>query len=77
VESLKHEDKLAVFAGRKEAMDWIADLAGRLAQDRRIFVFENLTLDDEKVHEVSAEQLSRIEVGSRTIVLIINSAMLK
>jgi hypothetical protein len=29
------------------------------------------------VHEVSAEQLSRIEVGSRTIVLIINSAMLK
>jgi cobalt-precorrin-7 (C5)-methyltransferase len=76
VESLKHEDKLAVFAGRREALDWIADLAGQLAQDRRIFVFENLTLDDEKVREVSAEQISGLNVGSRTLVLIINSAML-
>jgi len=77
LESLKCEDKLAVLAGRKEAVDWIADLAGLLGEDRRIFVCENLTLADEQVREVSAEQLSRLKVGSRAIVLIINSAMLE
>jgi precorrin-6y C5,15-methyltransferase (decarboxylating) CbiE subunit len=77
LESLKHEDKVAVLAGRREAVDWVADLAGMLGKDRRIFVCENLTLDDEKVREVYAERLSQLEVGSRTVVLIINSALLK
>jgi len=75
--SLRNEEKLAIFAGRKEAVKWIAGLAGALRKDRRIFVCQDLTLDDEQVSEVSAEELSRLEVGSRTVVLIIKSAMLE
>jgi len=77
LESLVNEDKLAIFAGRKEAVEWIAGLAGELREDRRIFVCQDLTLDDEQVSEVSAEELSGLEVGSRTVVLIIKSAILE
>lgn len=77
LECLRNEDKLAVYAGRREAVEWIAGLAGKIEGDRRIFVCQDLTLDSEKVLEVSAEQLAGLEVGSRTVVLIVNKAMLE
>lgn len=75
--SLRNEDKLAVLAGRQEAVEWIANLAVQLGKDRRIFVCQDLTLDNEQVLEVCADELSGLRVNSRTVVLIINGTMVK
>lgn len=68
---LEAVDKIAVLAGRLESMQWIARLASRLSAERRIVVLEDLTLDTERIREVSAQQLAEIDASSRTIVLLI------
>ena len=77
VASLEHEDKLAILAGRGEAMEWIKDLIRRLGKSRRIFVCQDLTLEDERVSEVSEAELAGLRVGSRTIVLIVKNALIQ
>jgi cobalt-precorrin-7 (C5)-methyltransferase len=77
VASLENEDKLAILAGRGEAMEWIKDLISRLGKSRRIFVCEDLTLEDERVSEVSEAELAGLRVGSRTIVLIVKNALIQ
>jgi cobalt-precorrin-7 (C5)-methyltransferase len=77
VESLENEDKLAILAGRGEAMEWIKDLISRLGKSRRIFICQDLTLEDERVSEVSEAELAGLRVGSRTIVLIVKNALIQ
>jgi len=69
--SLKKEGKIAIFAGRKEAVHWVADLAKAIGKGRRIYLCENLTLDDENVRQIEPADLEKVETSSRTIVLII------
>ena len=69
--SLKKEGKIAVFAGRKEAIYWITEMVKAIGKGRRIYLCENLTLDDEKVRQIEPADLEKVETSSRTIVLII------
>lgn len=74
---LRGAEKAAVFCGREGTLRWIADnLVGDAAADRRIFVMENLTLDNESVREVRPEDLSEMNVAARTIVLVIKRDVL-
>lgn len=68
---LKDRSKIAVLAGRSEALPWIAQLVNDLGGDRRIFVCEDLTLETERVQEVSPGELAGLRVSSRTVVLIL------
>jgi cobalt-precorrin-7 (C5)-methyltransferase len=70
-DSLRDEDKIAVLAGRPGAIQWIVNIAEELGRDRRIFVCEDLTLETEKIREIGLEDLTGMEAGSRTILLII------
>ncbi len=70
-------DKVAVLCGREGSTKWIADhlLTNRPA-DRRIFFCHNLTMDDEQVREVGADDLAMLDAAPSTIVLIIKGKVL-
>jgi len=75
--SLMTEGKIAVFAGRSEAIRWTAGLVKVLGEGRRIYLCENLTLKDEELRRVQPAELDEIEASSRTIVLIIKEELFK
>jgi cobalt-precorrin-7 (C5)-methyltransferase len=70
-------DKIAVLGGRESSLRWIGE---RLLPDqgnRRVFVCENLTLEDETVREIDPEDLSELVASPRTVVLIIERNVLE
>ena len=71
------EGKIAIFCGRKAAIEWTARLMEKLGPGRRAYLCENLTLEDEKIRQVQAEDLASIEASSRSIILIIKEDFLK
>ena len=73
--SLKKEGKIAIFAGRKEALDWITEVINAIGKGRRIYLCENLTLEDEKVRQIEPGVLEEVEPSSRTIVLMIREEL--
>lgn len=76
-DSLLRLDKVAVLLGREGSLQWVYDhIVENAPADRRIFVFENLTLDDESVREARREELRDLHVSSRTVVLIIKGELL-
>jgi cobalt-precorrin-7 (C5)-methyltransferase len=76
-DSLLRSDKIAVLLGREGSLRWVADhIVENAPADRRIFVFENLTLDDESIREARREALRDLHVSSRTVVLIIKGDLL-
>ncbi|MGC8658978.1 MAG: precorrin-6y C5,15-methyltransferase (decarboxylating) subunit CbiE [Desulfomonilaceae bacterium] len=75
-ESLAMESKIAILLGRSDSLKWIVSFLSRSPSSRRIFVFENLTLEDERVREVTQNQLPELEVSSRTVVLLIDNSLL-
>jgi precorrin-6y C5,15-methyltransferase (decarboxylating) CbiE subunit len=75
--SVGASDKIAVLAGRKAALEWLAAAVPELEGRRRIFVCEDLTLASEKVYETTAKELADVELSSRTIILIIKSEILE
>jgi cobalt-precorrin-7 (C5)-methyltransferase len=70
-------DKVAVLCGREGATKWIGDhLLRNQPRDRRIFVCQNLTMDNEQVREVNSADLSMLDAAPSTIVLIIKGKLL-
>jgi cobalt-precorrin-7 (C5)-methyltransferase len=70
-------DKVAVLCGRRGATKWIADhLLKDRSHDCRVFVCQNLTLEDEQVEEVDPRDLSTLDVAPSTVVLIIKGKVL-
>lgn len=68
-------NKIAVLAGSPAALRWIGALAAQLAP-RRILVCEDLTLPEERVTEVLAEDMIGLEASSRTVVLLVGPEVL-
>jgi precorrin-6B methylase 1 len=64
------------LGGQKTALAWIAGLIPELGEGRRVFLCEDLTLPDEKFREVRADELIKIPVSSRAIILIIQGELL-
>jgi len=75
-ETLRGDDKIAVLAGRKGAMSWIANLAGQIGRGRRIIVCEDLSLKSETVREVYAADVKELKTSPQTIVLFIKEDLL-
>jgi cobalt-precorrin-7 (C5)-methyltransferase len=71
---LAQAEKIAIFAGRAEAIQWVAHLVGTIGEGWTIYVCEDLTLEGEKIGEVKAEDLRNLVVSSRTIVLLVKKA---
>jgi precorrin-6y C5,15-methyltransferase (decarboxylating) CbiE subunit len=69
-------DSIAVLTGRKESAGWIAEMIQDLGDDRRVFICEDLTLPDERVREVSREQLAGLEIRSRAVVIIVKAGLM-
>jgi precorrin-6y C5,15-methyltransferase (decarboxylating) CbiE subunit len=69
-------DSIAVLTGRKESAAWIAEMIQDLADDRRVFICEDLTLPDERVREVSREELAGLEIRSRAVVIIVKASLM-
>jgi len=69
--SLRKEGKIAIFAGRREAIRWTGDMAEAIGKGRRIYLCENLCLVDEQVRQIEPTDLKRVDASSRSIILII------
>jgi precorrin-6y C5,15-methyltransferase (decarboxylating) CbiE subunit len=69
-------DKVAVLAGSSAALQWIGELAVKIAP-RRILVCEELTLSEETITEVQANELMSLEASPRTVVLLVRPEMLE
>ncbi len=76
-ESLLRSDKIAVLLGRAGSLRWVADhIVENAPADRRIFIFENLTMENESVRETRREELRALLVSSSTVVLVIKGDLL-
>ncbi|MFA6221592.1 MAG: precorrin-6y C5,15-methyltransferase (decarboxylating) subunit CbiE [Desulfomonilaceae bacterium] len=75
--SLAVEPKIAVLLGRLGSMKWLQEFLQMYPAPRRIFVFENLTLEDETVREVSCEKLEGLRVSSRSVVVMVHPDLLE
>ena len=76
-ESLLKSDKIAVLLGRAGSLRWVADhIVENAPADRRIFIFENLTMENESVRETRREELRDLRVSSSTVVLVIKGDLL-
>jgi precorrin-6y C5,15-methyltransferase (decarboxylating) CbiE subunit len=73
--SLAQAEKIAIFAGRAEAIQWATNLVRAIGKGYTIYVCENLTLEGEKIRQVKAEDLRNLAVSSRTIVLLVRKAL--
>jgi cobalt-precorrin-7 (C5)-methyltransferase len=69
-ESLADVDTLAILAGHAEAPAWIAGLCERLGAQRQLFLCENLTLENERVRELTPAELRKANVSSLAIVIV-------
>jgi cobalt-precorrin-7 (C5)-methyltransferase len=68
---LREAGKIAILGGRPDALAWTAGLIAELGGGRRVFCCENLTLPDEQVREVKADELAALPASTRAIILII------
>ena len=70
-ESLINEGKIAIFAGRSEAIRWVAGIVKAIGKRRRVYLCENLTLENEEISQVQPDDLEKMKASSRSIILII------
>jgi cobalt-precorrin-7 (C5)-methyltransferase len=68
-------DKIAILGGRDASIQWIAHRLLPTLEDRRVFVCENLTMNDEMVKEVPPGELSGLRVSPQTVVLIVKKSV--
>ncbi len=71
------ESKIAVLGGRENSIKWIVGLAKSLGEERELIVFENLSLQSEKITTVDIGELENMELSSLVIVLIIEKELLR
>ena len=76
VDELSHSEKIAIFGGTKDATAWVAGVAQALSPTHTLFVCENLTLADESVRELTAEELLAEELPSLTLMILVERHLL-
>ncbi len=74
-ELLAAAKKVAVLAGTDDALKWAARFA-RANGGKRIIVCENLSMEGERVHEMTPEELENYHAPSLTVLLIIDKECL-
>lgn len=63
--------KLAILSGRDDVVPWLRQLVARRGPRVILYACENLTLEDEKITEVSEHDLAGKAFASRCVFLII------
>lgn len=61
--------KIAVYAGKEDSFPWMVELARLLGSGYRVFLCANLTLPNETVREITADDL--LEEGHPTLSVVI------
>jgi cobalt-precorrin-7 (C5)-methyltransferase len=74
---LLKQDKIAILAGNVATTPWIAGVAERLADTHEVFVCQNLTLPEEQVRSVTADELASSMLPSRTVVLLVRKELMR
>ncbi|MHB1455346.1 MAG: precorrin-6y C5,15-methyltransferase (decarboxylating) subunit CbiE [Armatimonadota bacterium] len=74
-EQLICEEKIAILTEDATSLQWVAKLAAGMGSDIRIFVCENLTLENEQIRQVELADLTYIDISTRTIVLLIKGSI--
>jgi cobalt-precorrin-7 (C5)-methyltransferase len=75
-EALAHAPKIAVLAGNASTLPWLRTLGRTLAKTHTLYVCENLTLPDERVHEMSAEGFETYALPGRSVVVFVQEGTL-
>ena len=75
-EDLGRHDKIAILAGTAAALCWAAQATGGLQTSHEAYLCENLTLPDECVRPVTAEELAAADASSLSIILLIRRGLL-
>jgi len=75
-ESLSPCGKIAILAGTPQALRWAAATADALGASHAAWLCENLTLADERVRSVTAEELRGADAASLAIILLIRKQVL-
>ncbi len=73
---LSRTAKVAILAGSTSTVPWLRSLAVGLEKSHALFVCENLTLPDERVHEMSAGAFETYAMPSRSIVVFVRREIL-
>ena len=65
-----------MFLGRSDSMNWVRSFLMTHPREVKCLLFENLTLEDEKISEIEAGCMSEIKVSSRSLLLVIDRGLL-
>ena len=74
--ALSGEDKIAILGGTAQAASLVADLADELAASHRLYVCENLTLENERIECLDAGALRSRPLESLAIALLIRKELM-
>ncbi len=72
---LKTWQKIAVLAGTNKASQWVADMLEHLGNRYYAFACENLTWEEERIRQMTADELRNTELASRTIILLLDQEL--
>lgn len=74
---LKRYDRIALLAGDRAAITWVADRLDELGDEYVVVSCENLTLEDENIRQFESGDCLRLtEFASRTIFLLLKRELL-
>lgn len=68
--TLENVKTLVILCGHHVSQQWVIELYLSLGQGRKIIVCQDLSLPTERIDEVDGEMFSKMELSSRTIVVI-------
>jgi precorrin-6y C5,15-methyltransferase (decarboxylating) CbiE subunit len=69
--TLANENSIAVLTGNAASLQWIASLARTLGEKWRFVVAQDLTLSSERVFECGVDELEKLPVPLRAVVLLL------
>jgi precorrin-6y C5,15-methyltransferase (decarboxylating) CbiE subunit len=69
-EELESIKTLVILCGHHVSQQWVIELYLSLGQGRKLVVCQDLSLPTERIDEVDGEMFSKMELSSRTIVVI-------
>jgi cobalt-precorrin-7 (C5)-methyltransferase len=71
LKTLEGVDRIAVFGGRKESLSWLLQETSFLGDGFKLWAFEDLTLETERIRELDPRTAAGLEFSSRTIFILV------
>ena len=64
---------IMILSGHKNAQSWIGDLALALGREYQIVVFQDLSLETERIQVIAMEEFTKMVLSTRTLVLLLRA----